>query len=98
MFVNLFINSSSGTGIYITPTGILREIPSAGIALIIWALSGVMATLGALSFAEIGTTFPYAGEKYLYLKVFIDTDCFLFCQKCRLMLIQWLSLPWILLK
>ena len=37
-------------------------------AIICWGLSGSLGTLGALCFAELGTTIPRSGEKYAYMQ------------------------------
>lgn len=57
-----------GSGIYISPKGVLEGAHSVGLALILWTLAGVISLFGALTFAELGTTFPVAGEKYAYLE------------------------------
>ncbi len=67
-----------GSGIHIAPTGIMREVPSGVGSLLLWIAAGAIATLGALCMAELGTTFPQAGEKYAYLmEMFGDFPAFL---------------------
>lgn len=52
----------------VSPGGVMENAGSTGAALVIWASTGFISTFGALSFAELGTTFPSAGEKYVYLE------------------------------
>lgn len=68
-----------GSGIYVAPKGIMIGTGSAGLALILWVVCGIGATLGALCFAELGTTFPVSGEKYVYLReLYGDFPSFLY--------------------
>ena len=55
-----------GSGIFVTPQGVLIGTNSPGLALVFWIAGGGFATLGALTIAEMGTTFPASGEKYEY--------------------------------
>ncbi len=57
-----------GSGIFVAPNGVLDGTNSAGSSLVLWALGGVIGTLGALCFAELGTTFPTSAEKSAYLE------------------------------
>jgi len=55
------------SGIFISPKGITDQVHSVGASLLIWLISGVLTMLGALSYAELGTTFPSAGGQYTYI-------------------------------
>ena len=48
--------------------GVIRGTGSVGLALVLWVVAGIVGTLGALCFAELGTTFSESGEKYVYLR------------------------------
>lgn len=58
-----------GGGIFITPQNVLLHSNSVGLTLFMWLLGGVLSLLGALAYAEIGVTYPIAGEKYAYLDI-----------------------------
>jgi APA family basic amino acid/polyamine antiporter len=62
------IGSCIGSGIFVTPSQIAGLIPSSGLILVVWALGGVIALTGALTFGELGSLFPKAGGIYVFLK------------------------------
>jgi APA family basic amino acid/polyamine antiporter len=57
-----------GSGIFLTPSSIARATTSAGEQLLAWATGGVIALIGALCYAELGTRRPNAGGGYVYLR------------------------------
>jgi basic amino acid/polyamine antiporter, APA family len=60
--------SSIGSGIFVTPAAIVKTLPNATLVLSVWALGGLIALAGALTFTELGGMFPRAGGVYAYLK------------------------------
>lgn len=62
------VGSSIGSGIFVTPAEIVQAVPHHGFVLLIWAIGGVIALTGALTFAELGGMFPKAGGVYVFLK------------------------------
>ncbi len=61
------IGSSIGSGIFLTPALIADALPSPLWIFAVWALGGIMALCGALTFAELGAMMPRAGGLYVFL-------------------------------
>ncbi len=62
------IGSSIGSGIFVTPGSIARELPVPHLIFLVWFLGGVMGLTGALTFSELGGMFNRAGGVYVYIK------------------------------
>ena len=62
------VGSCIGSGIFLTPSFIAAELPSAFNILAVWTLGGIWALTGALTFAELGGLFPKTGGVYVYLQ------------------------------
>jgi APA family basic amino acid/polyamine antiporter len=65
----LFIGSVIGSGIFLTPGLILRQLDgSVGLSLLVWLVGGILSLLGALTYAELAATNPEAGGLYCYIR------------------------------
>ena len=60
--------SMIGSGIFIVGADISRNVGSAGWLVAVWAITGVMTLLAAVSYGELSSMFPKAGGQYVYLK------------------------------
>ena len=57
-----------GTGIFLVPSTIAREVGSVGGVFFVWVFGGLLSLAGAFSYAELGAAFPEAGGEYVYLR------------------------------
>ncbi|XP_076447036.1 large neutral amino acids transporter small subunit 1-like [Babylonia areolata] len=76
--VTIIVGIIIGSGIFISPVGILSNVRSVGMSCVMWAVCGLYSLLCALCFAELGATFPESGGEYLYImRAFGDFPAFL---------------------
>ena len=65
----LFVGCVIGSGIFLTPGIILRQVGgSVGISLLVWVVGGILSLLGALTYAELAATNPEAGGIYCFIR------------------------------
>src|SRR3954471_9595134 len=62
------VGSVIGSGIFIVPAEVARDVPAMGPILLVWIVGGVFSAAGALTRAELGAMLPRAGGPYVYLR------------------------------
>jgi basic amino acid/polyamine antiporter, APA family len=60
--------SMIGSGIFIVSADIVRNVGSPGWLIAVWAITGFMTIIAAVSYGELSGMFPKAGGQYVYLK------------------------------
>ena len=57
-----------GSGIFVLPNVIARNVPSFWGMIAVWVIAGVLSFFGALAYAELGAMLPATGGQYVYLR------------------------------
>lgn len=68
-----------GSGIFLLPNVIARNVPSAPAMLAVWVIAGVLSFFGALAYAELGAMIPATGGQYIYLREAYGNWCAFLC-------------------
>ncbi|XP_048259950.1 b(0,+)-type amino acid transporter 1-like [Haliotis rufescens] len=65
--ISFVVGTVIGSGIFITPQGVLQNTGSVGLCMVLWALGGVLSMLGALTYSELASVVRKSGGQYAYL-------------------------------
>lgn len=66
--VAIVVGTVIGSGIFIVPNTMVRNVGSPEMVFVVWVVGGLMSLSGALTYAELSAAMPGAGGEYVYLR------------------------------
>ena len=66
--VAVVVGTVIGSGIFLVPNLVARQVSSPAVILAIWVFGGLLSFCGALAYAELGAMLPETGGQYVYLR------------------------------
>lgn len=63
--VAVLMGSTIGSGIFRTPAAVAQRVDDVPLFFLAWALGGLVAVCGALTYAELAALFPRSGGIYV---------------------------------
>lgn len=64
----IVVGSMIGSGIFLVPAAISRNVGSPALLIGAWVITAIMTIIGALSYGELAAMMPSAGGQYVYLR------------------------------
>jgi basic amino acid/polyamine antiporter, APA family len=66
--VTVVVGGIIGSGIFLKPSEVARDLDSFGLIISVWVIVGLITLCGALTLAELAAMLPQAGGPYVYLR------------------------------
>jgi len=66
--LSVCIGGVIGTGIFLKPSAMFREVGSVELLFAAWIVAGILSLMGALTYAELGAMRPETSGEYVYIK------------------------------
>src|SRR5216683_3693775 len=66
--VAIVVGTVIGSGIFIVPNTMIRNVGTPEMVFVVWVVGGLMSLSGALSYAELSAAMPGAGGEYVFLR------------------------------
>jgi APA family basic amino acid/polyamine antiporter len=74
----IIVGGIIGSGIFMTPSMVARQVGTPTLTLLVWVAAGGLALCGALCYAELGASIPRTGGTYHFLRMAYGTPLIAF--------------------